>query len=74
MDIFQINTLQDARTWVINSGVLDWEWGDNQDYIQVLNSLAFFIFQNKERFQDKESLLTAFIKEELHQNPNDYGL
>jgi len=47
-----INSLADAQTIVNNSGVVDWDWGDERDSAQVLDRLANFLRRNYDRLYE----------------------
>lgn len=70
------NKLSDAKTYVINSGVVDWDWGNtnysNSEIVEEL--LPAYIRSNSNSDENFDSLLKSFITEVLGQNPSDYGI
>ena len=65
-------TITDARTEVLNSGVIGWDWGEGRDSQEVLESLARFLW--REGLPLSPEALERFIREVLHDDPELYSL
>lgn len=73
----EINSKDDAITYVTNSGVLDWDWGVIPHGVDPLEKLATYIWHNTQGYLTDDvfnDLLRDFISLELKQEPGDYGL
>jgi len=70
-------SITDARTAVGNSGVVDWDWGNNpdgseRDSDEVLEKLAQFLWIASAELTDYT--LGLFVRAVLGDNPEDYDL
>lgn len=83
MSIF--NTSTDAKNFVINSGVIDWDFASKySNSVIVSELLPRFIYQNDSDYLvyneldepefDFDAALKTFISTELGQNPAAYNL
>lgn len=68
-------TLEDAKTFVGNSGVIDWEWySDEYGDEEIINDLLpEYLYYNMATLDDFDDVLKSFIEDVLHQNSVDYG-
>ena len=68
-------TLADAKTFVGNSGVIDWEWySDEYSNEEIVNDLLpGYLYYNMATLDDFDDVLKSFIEDVLHQNSADYG-
>ena len=67
----KINTIEDAKNLVLNSGVIDWEFGENAS----LDGFADFIY-NKTRMinsRNFNNVLRVYLKS-VGENIADYNL
>lgn len=65
----RIQTFEDARDWVMRSGVVDWEWGGNAS----LGGFVEYIYHNAGAIQDYDT--AYFLSEYLvsvGEDPADY--
>jgi len=65
------DSITDARTYVMNSGVLDWDWGVDAPK-DISDKLAEHLFRG--HFSSFNDCLKSFIKTVLKQSPSEYGL
>ena len=70
------HSLYEAKEYVNNRGILDWEWGsDEYSDEEIINDLLpEYVYEYSEEIESFEELLRKFILEELGQNPADYSL
>jgi hypothetical protein len=76
-----LETWDDAKTTIFNSGVLDWDWGidkdgKKRDSDQVLEQFASFLYNRSKEFErhDFQYALKAFILEDLGDKLGAYGI
>lgn len=81
-NIMHINSITDAKNYVLNSGVADWDWShDTYTNDEIVNDLLpQYLRANycndhaADTDQEFNRVLAQFIDVELQQNPADYGI
>jgi len=66
-------SIDDARTCVDNSGVVDWDWG-GRDADAVLERLARFLRLHGGECADFDAALIRFVRDDLGDNPAGYSI
>lgn len=72
----KFNSLTDVKTYIDNSGILNWEW-DSTKYSDdeiIDNLLPDYIYSNCNDETEFDSELSNFIINVLNKNPKDYGI
>lgn len=69
----EFDSLDDAKTYVDNMGVVDWDW-DGEPFEEVMHKLAKHFRANADGKKTEETLLKSFIKDVLKQDPKNYSL
>jgi len=71
MDIMKLYSIDDARVFVDNSGVADWEWGE----IASAEGFADWLWHNRTSVdrQDYDADLREYLLSE-GEDPKDYSL
>jgi hypothetical protein len=73
----------DARTYVCDSGIVDWDWGNGRDGDEISDRLARLLWERYSEIRDNDEdanaptfsdALRDFVVAELGDDPDDYSL